>query len=324
MTVASVVPAEGWILERILDVSRLIGHDGLDRAAAARFEAAQVKTDWAIGHRRRFALVAGANVLASALQYDLTGVLDEQPVRLCGIGDVLANPGHGDGHDAQLLIERLVDAAARDGAGIAFVFVGPDERSFVPDGFASIPVTEVDLTVAESPRYGAPMTLVRGGEDRDLPAIVAMGRIRASQFRYHTDRDVDLVKYAITRLRLLAGLAPAGVRELHFVIAEEGITAAAYVVLTSVEHTWTIEECGDRDGSGARVGALLQALIARDPSAPRPRIRAWLPPGFLPPQLTIRSAGPASESLMMRSLKSSIRLPRLTGDDVLCWRSDLI
>jgi hypothetical protein len=27
-----------------------------------------------------------------------------------------------------------------------------------------------------------------------------------------------------------------------------------------------IEECGDRDPSGARVGAILQALIAREPA----------------------------------------------------------
>lgn len=320
---ASVIAAEGPILERILNAGRLISHDGLDRAAVARFEAAQVRTDYAIGHRRRFALVAGANLLASALQYDLAGVLDEQPARICGIGAVFADPAHGDGRHAQVLIERMVDAAARDGADIALLFLRTENRSYVPDGFVSIPATEVDLAVAESPRHGAPMTLVRTGLDRDLPAIVAMGRIRASQFRFHADRDVELVKYGITRLRLLAGLTPAG-RELHFVIAEEGITAAAYVVVTMVDGTWTIEECGDRDASGARVGALLQALIARDPSASRPRIRARLPPGFLPPQLTIRSTGPAPEVMMMRSLKSTIPVPQLSPDDVLYWRSDII
>jgi hypothetical protein len=30
-------------------------------------------------------------------------------------------------------------------------------------------------------------------------------------------------------------------------IAEEGITAAAYVVVSIADGTWTIEECGDRD-----------------------------------------------------------------------------
>jgi hypothetical protein len=122
------------------------------------------------------------------------------------------------------------------------------------------------------------MTLVRGGEDRDLAAIVAMGQARAIRYRFHLERDVDLVKYAITGKRLLAGLGTAGARQLQFVIAEEGITAAAYAVISVVEGSWTIEECGDRDASGARVGAILQALIAREPVERRPVIRGWLPP----------------------------------------------
>lgn len=109
------------------------------------------------------------------------------------------------------------------------------------------------------------MTLIRGGEERDLAAIVAMGRIRADPFRFHLDRDVDFVQYAITKKRLLAGLGTAGARQLHFFIAEGGISAAADVVVSIVGGAWTIEECGDRDSSGARVGAILQALIAREP-----------------------------------------------------------
>ena len=77
------------------------------------------------------------------------------------------------------------------------------------------------------------MTMVRGGEDRDLAAIAAMGEARASPFRFHLERDVDFVKYTMTRKRLLAGLGSAGVRQFQFVIAEEGITAAAYVVIST-------------------------------------------------------------------------------------------
>src|SRR5439155_3331293 len=110
--------------------------------------------------------------------------------------------------------------------------------------------------VSESSRRGAPMTMVRGGEVRDLAAMVAMGRTRAEPFRFHLDRDVEFVQYAITTKRLLSGLGPPNARQLHFFIAEEGITAAAYVIVSVVGHTWTLEECGDRDPSGARVGAL--------------------------------------------------------------------
>jgi hypothetical protein len=167
------------------------------------------------------------------------------------------------------------------------------------------------------------MTLIRGGEERDLAAIVAMGQVRAGPFRFHIDRDVDFVQYAITKKRLLAGLGAASARQLHFFIAEEGITAAAYVVVSIIGRTWTIEECGDRDPSGARVGAILQALIAREPVERRPTIRGWLPPGFVPPQVTIMSANPSTEVMMVRSLGATVVQPRLSGDRVLYWRGDL-
>lgn len=114
------------------------------------------------------------------------------------------------------------------------------------------------------------MALVRGGEDRDRQAIVAMGHARADPFRFHINRDVDLIKHALTRTRPLAGPGLAGGRQLEFVIAEEGITAAAYIANSIVGSTWTIAECGDRDASGARVGAILQALIRH--SAPPTRV----------------------------------------------------
>jgi len=85
---------------------------------------------------------------------------------------------------------------------------------------------------------------------------------------------------------------------------------------------WTIEECGDRDPSGARVGAILQALIAREPAENRPSIGGWLPSGFVPPQITIVSAKPSAETVMMRSLKFPVVGPQLSGDEVLYWRGD--
>jgi hypothetical protein len=167
------------------------------------------------------------------------------------------------------------------------------------------------------------MTLVRAGEERDLEAIAAMGRTRATPFRFHLDRDADMIRAAITTKRLLAGLGASGARELQFFIAEEGITAAAYVVLSVEGRHWTLEECGDRDATGARVGALLQSLIAREPGGPRPTIRGWLPPGFLPPQLAIRSTNPAPEVVMFRSRESAGGLPPLSESDVLLWSADL-
>jgi hypothetical protein len=150
-----------------------------------------------------------------------------------------------------------------------------------------------------------------------------MGRVRADPFRFHLDRDIDLIQYAITRKRLLAGLGSADARQLHFFVAEEGMTAAAYVVVSVAAGAWTLEECGDRDPSGARVGALLQALIAREPIERRPTIRGWLPPRFLPPQVTVVSATPSTEIMMVRVLNRTAMPPRLSGDDVLYWRNDV-
>ena len=63
--VATVVPAEGAILERVLDATYPFSNGGLTRHAYGRLDAAQTRTVWGRGHRRRFALVDGVDVLAS-------------------------------------------------------------------------------------------------------------------------------------------------------------------------------------------------------------------------------------------------------------------
>jgi hypothetical protein len=167
------------------------------------------------------------------------------------------------------------------------------------------------------------MVLVRGGDKRDLEAIAAMGRARATGVRFHLERDADFIAHAITRTRLLAGLSPPGVRRLEFVIAEEGITAAAYLVMTIADDVWTIEECGDRDVTGARIGALLQALLAREPAESRPVIRGWLPPGLVAPQITVAAATAPSPILLVRALSSRVQGWRWSPADVLYWLNDV-
>lgn len=320
----TVVAAEGSVLDRVLDAAGRPSRAGLNRTAYGRFHAARMKTAWGRRCQRSFALVDGPSVLASAERYDLAGVFDGQTVRVCAVGSVWAEPSAPGSSHARLLIDSLIGDAAREGADLALVFptTGIEVGSHREDHV--LPMTDVTIGVIESSRYGAPMTMVRGGEDRDLAAIVAMGRARAEPFRFHLDRDVDFVQYAITTKRLLAGLGTAHARELHFFIAEEGITAAAYVIVSVVGERWTLEECGDRDPSGARVGALLQALIAREPIERRPTIHAWLPPHFLPPQLTIVSAERSTDAVRVRILSSRPSATPLGDDDVLFWRGDVI
>jgi hypothetical protein len=317
-----VLPAEGVVLERILSTTPPASVDGLRDAALARFDAAMGRVPWAVRHQRQRALLDGTELLASAHLHNLTGVLDKRPVRICGVSRVFTDPAHRDLDHGRVLVERLMEQATREGADLGILFASRSTASSMGARFEALPMVDIELTVSESSRHGAPMVLVRGGEDRDLAAIVAMGRNRATRFRFHLERDAELVKFAISRRRLRAGLGEAGVRELQFVIAEEGITAAAYAVISVFNGTWTIEECGDRDPSGARLGAILQALIAREPAERRPVIRGWLPPGFLPPQATVVRSSPAKEVLMLRYLGTAAVRPRLTSADVLYWRGD--
>ena len=45
--------------------------------------------------------------------------------------------------------------------------------------------------------------------------------------------------------------------------------------------------------------------------------------GFVPPQVTVLSARPAAESVMVRFLASEISQSRLSGEAVLYWRDDM-
>jgi hypothetical protein len=59
--VATVVPAEGVILQRVLEAAHPISPEGLSREAYAKFGAALMKTACGRHHRRRFALVMPPN-----------------------------------------------------------------------------------------------------------------------------------------------------------------------------------------------------------------------------------------------------------------------
>jgi predicted N-acetyltransferase YhbS len=319
----NLVEAEGAVLERILDDTYGIWHDGLTRPAYGRFYAAQVRTSWGRTHLRRLALVDDDKVLSSAKLYTFDAVLDGKPIAVAGIGAVFTSPASRSRGAARELMERLLERAAAEGADLALLFseIGPDYYARL--GFEPIATLDRRLRVTESTRYGAPMTMVRGGDDRDLKDIVSMGTTRAEPYRFHLNRDRDLVQFAIARKRLLAGLGPSGDRALHFFIAEEGASAVAYVVIGVRGHAWTIEEAGDRDPGGARLGAILQALIAREPSQKRPSITAWLPDQFLPPQVTIIGETPSSEVMMIRPLSDRARgLRPLAPADVLFWHGD--
>lgn len=314
------VLAEGPLLEQILDHTFPIWHEGLTRAAYAQWNAAQLQTRWGRDHLHRFALLSdGGELLASAKRYRYDVRLDGRDGWMSGIGAVITPPSlRGRGYASELM-QRLIEQEQRDGALFAALFSEIGPAFYERLGFRHIPLDEVTVRVTR--KDGAPAMLVRGGEERDLAAVAAMHDVRTAGVRFALRRSASLVSYALAKKRLLAGLGPHGLRQLEFFVAEEGASAVAYVVLSVNANGWTLEEAGDRDPAGARLGGMLQVLVAREPSQPTPLIRAWWPRAFpVPPQLELADRGGSHDLFMVRPL-ADVAMPE-SADDVFYWRSD--
>jgi GNAT superfamily N-acetyltransferase len=319
-----VVVAEGEILEGIIDATYPIWSEGLARDDYARWNAAQMQTAWGKDHLRRFALLDDSGRwVASAKRYLLPVRLDGVDGIMCGLGAVFTRPderGHG---YAKVIIEQLIERARKEGAAVAGLFSEIGEELYQRLGFVTVPMDEIDLEVER--KHGAPAMLVRSGEERDLPALASMHAARTEGVRFALRRDPPLVEYALSKKRLLAGLGsgavPRGSRQTKFFVAEEGTSAVAYVVLTVSPGGWTLEEAGDRDPAGARLGAILQVLLAREASRPAPLIRAWWPPAMpVPPQIRLTNRVPAGDIFMLRPI-ADVGIPS-RAEDVFYWRSD--
>ena len=316
-----IVPAEGDILERILDATFETWNEGLSRSAYGQWNRAQVRTTWARRHLQRFASIdQQGRVLATAKQYRFDVRLGEREGWMCGIGAVFT-PAEMRGHGhASALIEELVVRAQREGALLASLFSEIGAGFYERLGFSGVPIDEVTITV-DRKRGGAPAMLVRAGEERDLEAVAAMHAVRSASAPFALRRDPSLVHYALSKKRLLAGLGPPGLRQLEFFVAEEGVSAVAYVVLNENANGWTLEEAGDRDPAGARLGAMLQVLLAREPSHRMPLIRTWWPRSFaVPPQVQLTDRSAPKDLFMIRP-SSDVTIPKTAGD-IFYWHSD--
>jgi hypothetical protein len=267
------------------------------------------------------ALVRDGEVLSSAKRYSLDLSLDGRPLRTLGIGAVFTPPDRRGRGYARALLDSMLEQADRDGFDAALLFseIGPD--FYLRSGFTVVPRSTLQLSVSRL--KGAPGVVVRSGDLRDLPAISAMNAECASSCRLRMRRSPAWIEYAIAKKRLLAGFSAPGSRDLLFFVVEEGGRAVAYVVIVATRAGWTMEECGDRDPSGARVGALVQVLLAREPASAPPTIAAWFPDGWLPPQLSILSKATAEQVMMMRPLSDAARAdPPLQASEVHYWHGD--
>lgn len=314
------VVAEGALLEHIFDNTYPIWNEGLTRTAYGQWNNAQLKTSWGQHHLQRFALLDDeGTLLASAKRYRIDVRLDGREGWMAGIGAVFTPESRrGRGHSTRL-IEMLIEQERAAGALLASLFSEIGAGFYERLGFRTVPFDEVTVNVKQ--RGGTPAMLVRSGVERDLRDIATMHATRSAAARFTVRRDPSLLGYALAKKRLLAGLGPPGLRQVEFFVAEEGASAVAYVVLSENANGWTLEEAGDRDPAGARLGGMLQVLLAREPAHRTPLIRAWWPRSMpVPPQLELTDRIDARDLFMVRPL-AEVPMPA-TADDVFYWRSD--
>jgi len=317
-----VVPAVGPVLEQVLNDTFPLWNDGLRRENYAKAWDAQLKTAWGRQHLDRVALVDGPHVLSSAKRYDLSLRIDGRIRRVLGIGAVFTAAAHRGRGCARELLTRLLDTAVTEGQEFALLFSEIAPAFYERLDFVPVPLIESTLEVDQK-RGGAPAMLVRSGDDKDLHRIAELSATRSADARLAVDRSEDLIRFMITRKRLHSGLAPPGYRNTEFLVAEEGYQAVAYLVMSEQDGRWMIEEAGDRDPSGARLGAMLQVMLARHPAERLPEIKCWWPQALVPPQVKIAAATPTQEVMMIRPLRDRILpLPPLAAAEVVYWHSD--
>jgi GNAT superfamily N-acetyltransferase len=295
--------------------------DGLGPDQYARYWEAQLKTPWGRDHLDRVALVEHGAVTSSAKRYDLCARLDGRIRRVLGIGAVFTSPKRRGRGGARRLLQLMLDSAEAEGFEYALLFSEIDPAFYEQLDFVPVPLVESRLQVGR--KAGAPAVLIRAGHERDIPSIAEMSAKRSESARLALDRSDDWIRFVVAKQRLLSGLGPAGLRQTEFLVTEEGLQAVAYLISTVHDGRWFIEDAGDRDPTGARVGAMLQAMLARTPSVAPPEIRAWLPEGFVPPQVSAIDTHPTAEVMMIRPLKDrTLPLPPLEASQVVYWRSD--
>lgn len=308
------IEVQGEALDQVLDDTYPLWGDGLSRKAYGQWNLAQSRTAWGRGHLQRVGLVEGGEVVASAKRYLFDALCDGTPSKVLGIGAVFTAERHrGRGLAPRLVQDLLADGQAR-GCTMAVLFSEIGPAYYERLGFTVVPRTLVTINVPRT-RRGAPGTMVRAVAPADLPEISEISMTYAANAAFALVRSAEFIEFTLTRKRLRAGLGPLGLRELEVFVAEEGYRAAAYIVVSRGPEGVVLEECGDRDPRGSRIGALLEAYLERDPSNPDRRFKAWLPDGLHPPQVQLLNPVPAPEVMMVAAIPPS---PHLQW-----WQSDV-
>lgn len=316
--------ADGPLVDRIIDDTYPIWNEGLSLDGYRRWNDLQTRTAWGKDHIRRVALVDAGEVQASAKWYELDCEFKGSPFKVLGIGAVFTPESQRGRGRAKELIAKMMERAETEGYQAALLFSEIGAPIYERMGFTVIPRETVTLDV-HFPRQGPPATLVRGGDDADLKYLAEFHDIPS----FGLVRTPDLIKFNVVKRRIRAASSPIGSRVVEFFVSEEGHRPVAYVLLSrgpsgnlgdGPETMW-LDACGDRDPTGARVGAMLQVLRARTLGEAWPPFHSWLPDGWLPPQLKIVDRAPAEEIMMIRPLGKNV-LPPMGSKDVVWWHGD--
>jgi hypothetical protein len=265
-------------------------------------------------------LVDNGTVLASAKRYDFQARIGPSETPVAGIGAVFTPVAQRNRGYARALVERVLEDATARGCRYALLFSEIGSAYYESMGFRVVPRTTLSIDVVR--KAGAPATFVRSGEATDLPEIGDINRRYSEGASFALVRSPELIEFSFTRRRLLAGLGPAGHRGVEFFVTEEGYRAVAYVFITRGPGGVVVEECGDRDPTGARIGAMLQVLASRTPAETSQPMTTWLPPSLRPPQIKVLEETPAREVMMIRPLADA-PMPSLDTAPVIYWASDV-
>lgn len=295
---------DGPLLGQVLDATFPHWGEGLTRQAYGSWNKAQGLTVWGRAHLARVGLVRDSDVLVSAKRYLFDAQAGDRPIKVLGIGAVFTPDVRRGQGLASALVEAMIEDGRARGCDVALLFSEIGEEYYAGLGFQTVPRDVLTIDVPRN-RLGAAATLVRAGEAQDLPHMAEMSSryARAAGFALH--RPAALIEFGLMRRRALAGLGPAGLRTLEFFVSEEGNRAASYVIISRGPGGVCLEECGDYDPTGARVGAMLEVLAARDPSETDRTLRTWWPEGFRPPQIQVVDSTPAPEVMMVRHIQGA-------------------
>ena len=172
-----IVPAEGIILDHILETTA--GGHCLTPAALRKFNNALSKTSWGQTHQHRMALMDRSDVLASAQRYDLMGMLDQCPVRICGSARCLATRRSATavmrGCSCRAILQALI---AREPAERR-----PMIHAWLPPGFVPPQVTVVSVKPsAEVMMRGLGPTVRAGTVEQRRRVVLAERHTLTSQW----------------------------------------------------------------------------------------------------------------------------------------------